>query len=342
MALWRRLRALAVALLPAVLAAGLPAAAGAADAAELAPVPGGAGAWLAPAPPLAGGDPLALAAPAATAVLIYLPGSAAEGTPDVCAPLAPVGGTTPYVVQELAGRSLAGKRLAVFGFCTATKVGSFRRDRYAGTPKVMGRHDDLRRLARAFLARGLPPDNLFLAGHSAGAWAALLLERNDPDALNAVLAFAPAFAGARDTRSPSWRQLRQEMVEYLRRAPRLDSLVFAFAGDPFNRPRDLAFLAGIAGSSLVGLPSDSIDGVACSAATPHRVPFLDCFARTQLDDLEFFLAHRLAGARPGAGGPADNGAADNGAADNGAPDNGAPDNEAADGLDAERGGPPVR
>ena len=270
---------------------------GAADAQSgLAQVPGGNGAWLSPAPALVADDPLALADPQSTAVIIFLPGSSTEGRPDSCRPLEPRVGTTPKILRELAGQSIAGKTLAVFGFCSDTKLGSFRKDRYVGTPKVIGRRDDLRALVRAFRAAGLPAEHLFLAGHSAGGWAALLLQRDDPAEINAVVAFAPAFTGPRDTRTASWSRLRREMVDHLGEAERLQALVMAVVDDPYNRPQDLAFLEAVPGVHLLSLESDSLAGQTCQGGDPHQLVYRDCFAKTQGVRINRYLEQRLVNA----------------------------------------------
>ncbi|WP_119169323.1 serine aminopeptidase domain-containing protein [Algihabitans albus] len=262
---------------------------------NLARVPGGSGAWLAPTPALTGDNPLALADPQGTAVLIFLPGSSTEGRPDICRPLDSRLGTTPQAFQRLAGRTLAGKTLAVFGFCSETKLGSFRKDRYAGEPKVIGRKNDLRTLVEALRAAGLPAEQLFLAGHSAGGWAALLLQRDRPFEINAVLAFAPAFTGPRATRTESWSRLRREMITRLSEAERLQALVVAVQGDPYNRPQDLAFLAQIPGVRLIGLSSDELEGRPCEAGSPHQLIYRDCFSDTQVDRIAAYLEQSLQG-----------------------------------------------
>ena len=262
--------------------------------ADLSPVPGGRGVWLPPAPALSGDDPLRLADPAATAVVIYNHGSRSENRADLCEPLATTGNTTPSVVRSLAGDTLAGRRLAVFAFCTDTKTGSFRKSGRGGTPKLAGRRNDIMQLVDAFQAAGQPPELLFLMGHSAGGFASLLVESASPETQNAVIAFAPAFAGRRSGRSPAWQALRQDYVAELARSEPIDALVYAFEGDPYNRPRDLAFLERIPGIVLrqhASLGED--DGAGCGFADPHRTVFLECFARAQRETLRRYLAERL-------------------------------------------------
>ncbi|GAH06245.1 unnamed protein product, partial [marine sediment metagenome] len=44
-------------------------------------------------------------------------------------------------------------------------------------------------------ANTYPRRQIFLAGHSAGAWASLLIKRSDPSAVNGLILTAPAFDG---------------------------------------------------------------------------------------------------------------------------------------------------
>lgn len=257
-------------------------------------VPGGSGVWLSPAPALSGDGPLKLADPTTTAVLIYNHGSRSESQTDLCNPLAEDGNTTPSIVRALAGDTLAGRQLAVFVFCTGTKIGSFRSNGGGGTPKLAGRREDIAQLVDAFRDAGQPPELLFLMGHSAGGFASLLVESASPEAQNAVIAFAPAFAGRRSDRSPAWQELRQTYVRELKRGGPADALVYAFQGDPYNRPEDLAFLAGIPGVTLIQhFNLGRGDGVGCGFADPHRTVFLDCFVRAQEETLRRYLAGRL-------------------------------------------------
>lgn len=69
-------------------------------------------------------------------------------------------------------------------------------------PKVCARSNALvRHLAERY--RGRDRREVFLAGHSTGAWASMLVKRSDPGLVNGVLAFAPAFANKRSERIES-------------------------------------------------------------------------------------------------------------------------------------------
>ena len=100
----------------------------------------------------------------------------------------------------------------------------------------------------AFLARGILPKNIFLAGHSNGGWTSLMMMQDVNKRFNGVIAFAPAFAGRRKEASyaPWWRKtVRPNQIKEMLKASEMDALVFAYENDAFNRPQELEFLANI-------------------------------------------------------------------------------------------------
>ena len=110
---------------------------------------------------------------------------------------------------------------------------------------TLGRRDELETLLDRFLDIGVLPANIVLAGHSAGAWTALLAAASYPEKFNGLIAFAPSFAGKRreEKRYPWWRKIiRPEQVEMIIRPNTVRKLVFAYEDDLFNRPAELAFI----------------------------------------------------------------------------------------------------
>ena len=110
-------------------------------------------------------------------------------------------------------------------------------------------------------------------GHSAGAWASLLVAREGPGWFNAVVAFGPAFAGLRATR--------------------IDALIFAFEGDPYEPPEDLAFLRRIPRVELVVLSGTRIDDVSCGSRSAHLTERKPCFHATQGARIRDYIERRL-------------------------------------------------
>ena len=106
-------------------------------------------------------------------------------------------------------------------------------------------------------AAGVKPRNIFVAGHSAGGWTALMAMSDAGTRFNAAIVFAPACCGPRkeESRYPIWRQkIRPFQISRITATPHLRVLVFAYNDDPFNRPQDLGFLTAhdAAGATLIG------------------------------------------------------------------------------------------
>ncbi len=237
------------------------------------------------------GEATALERPNDHVLVLFNHGSRAEPRSDRCDP---AGRTTPDVIKSLAGEELLGLTIAVYAYCTPSRKGSYRHQQGKGDPKVLNRAKDIEAIVADYQALGLASERVFLAGQSAGAWASLLVARRGSVAINSVIGFAPAFAGRVGRRPPGWRQLRENQVAFLQKAPRLDALIFAFDGDPYEPPEALSFLRRIPGVDLRALPSDVIDGVPCGRRTPHFTSFQECFMSSQRQIILEYMAARLA------------------------------------------------
>ena len=247
-------------------------------------------AYLDPAPEVSMFNPQALKKPAGMVLIIYNHDSLAEDAPDRCQPK---GDTTPDVIRDLVGKRVGGKMIAVYAFCTPSKVGAFNDKYREGEPKVVKRTKDIEFLMRDFLKSGMPPQNIFLAGQGAGAWAPLLVARRGHVAFNSVIAFAPGFTGPKKGRSEGWTHVLREHERFITRTPEINGLVFAFQNDPYVTTRDLRFLRSVKGINMVGLPSKAINKVACSRGKPHLTAFDECFRKTQLRHIIAFLSRRI-------------------------------------------------
>jgi len=97
----------------------------------------------------------------------------------------------------------------------------------------------------SFLDLGVLPQNIFLSGYSAGGWASLMLMSQISGKFNAVVAFAPAFAGKRSeiNQYPVWRkEIRPRQVKKMISNNEIEALIIAYKNDPYNRPQELQFL----------------------------------------------------------------------------------------------------
>lgn len=105
--------------------------------------------------------------------------------------------------------------------------------------------EELQGVLDQFHKIGVKPSNITLAGHSAGAWTALLAAASYPEKFNAVIAFAPAFAGPRNETNtyPWWRKIvRPEQMDMMTQPNNVPKLIFAYEDDAFNRPSELTFI----------------------------------------------------------------------------------------------------
>jgi pimeloyl-ACP methyl ester carboxylesterase len=148
----------------------------------------------------------------------------------------------PYNRPPSSLRQLASDHLLVYSLCSTSVESPLPS---AAGKQVYLRKQEISHAIDAFLARGILPRNLFLAGHSNGGWTSLMMARDTDKRFNGVIAFAPAFAGKRKEEKlfPWWRhKVRPKQVKDMLGAPRMDALVFAYENDPYNRPQDLQFL----------------------------------------------------------------------------------------------------
>lgn len=166
-------------------------------------------------------------------------------------------------------RALHGNQILLYYHCS-TAVDRPILPRMAGN-WIFRRADELAAIIDELHKTGVPSENIFLAGHSAGGWSALMAAVEFSDRFNGVIAFAPAFAGRRseEERYPIWRQqIRPRHIEHIVEAEGIRALVFAYEDDPFERPQDLAFLTDAYPKSL------ELIGYNCG--TGHVTHIRDC------------------------------------------------------------------
>lgn len=124
---------------------------------------------------------------------------------------------------------------------------------------IFKRKKEIQGVLTELMELGVKPRNIFLAGHSAGAWSSLMSMDVVGSKFNAAIAFAPACCGPRSEKNkyPIWRkEIRPEHVKTMLAVPRIEALVFAYQRDKFNRPRDLQFLTDKFPKSVVLVDSD--------------------------------------------------------------------------------------
>jgi hypothetical protein len=93
---------------------------------------------------------------------------------------------------------------------------------------------------------GYRPENIVLAGHSAGAWTSLMLVSKDARLAKKVrvIAFAPSCCGTQAERagSPPWRRARTEQIADLLSGASFRALTFSYDDDEYENTASLQFL----------------------------------------------------------------------------------------------------
>lgn len=207
-------------------------------------------------------EQLKIANPRTATVVVYSHGTRRPQQYDNCE--AP-GYTLPPVLARLDGGDVQ-----VMRHCSAAIEP---RVRETAGKQVFLRAEELLRLVKGLTARGVSPQRIYLAGNSNGGWSSLMAYARDPEAFAGVVAFAPAFAGPRSEESlyPWWRQVaRPKQVKLLEDAAELNALVFAYEGDRFNRPQELAFLPEAHPDTV------RLIAYGCGNARPHGTYRRDC------------------------------------------------------------------
>lgn len=149
---------------------------------------------------------------------------------------------------------------------------------------IYERADELSDIVDELHDTGVPAKNIYLAGHSAGGWSALMATVEAGDRFNGVIAFAPAFAGRRSAviRYPRWRrEIRPRQIEKLLKAERIHALVIAYSDDPFDRPEDLEFLTDVYPESL------KLIGYNCGVG--HMTHIRDCKIEQTTEAIRLFM-----------------------------------------------------
>jgi pimeloyl-ACP methyl ester carboxylesterase len=234
---------------------------------------------------------LSIPNPKSKAVVLFLHGSLIEKMDDTCDPEGETAGfSAPTVVKELAGMHVSGLEVIVFAPCHG-------RATLMGEPlKIDQRVAAIKQTLQELSSAGVDPSRIFLIGQSAGGWAALLHQKRYPGSANAVVAFAPAFAGKKRWRPDIWQQRHDTQSAEIMSAKHIAALVFAFDNDVYNSPEDLAFLSQIKGTTLLRMPEKSIDGIECEIplfASSHGQAYRKCFGNTQSKVLLNFIRHHL-------------------------------------------------
>jgi hypothetical protein len=226
-------------------------------------------------------DGIALADPAHSTVIVYTAGSDSNIVAQCRA-----GAGVPPVLREIAGATVAGSRIVVHGYC-ADAIGDLGR----GVSMSEARAPEIERVLKADMAQGVPAANMFVAGHSMGGWAAVLVGLRREVPVAGVIAFAPANGvNRRPLREEgNWWALRREL-DALKQAPKLDALIYTFTGDDASEPADLQIAARVPGVTY----REWAPAPGCERVPPHfTVLAQPCFTTGEKQAIVDFIAARM-------------------------------------------------
>jgi pimeloyl-ACP methyl ester carboxylesterase len=214
--------------------------------------------------------------PRGTIVILYTPGSERNDVVGYCRPMA----GAPAIILHQAGTEIAGKAVLVHGYCSkATGELPERSMSEARAP-------DLERIVKEYVRQGVPANQIFVAGHSMGGWAALLVGARKNVEIGGFIAFAPANGvWTKEKRGPNHKGVVARQKTSVEGLDRLDGLVFTFYGDQFNSPSDLEHLAEIPGIEFVASEPCSNDA--------HSSALYDCFWKQFEDKVRAFIETRV-------------------------------------------------
>ncbi|MEQ3512788.1 alpha/beta hydrolase-fold protein [Pseudoalteromonas sp. BZB3] len=160
-------------------------------------------------------------------------------------------------------------------------------------PKATGnytfsRANEIKRLVDKVLEDGFSSNDIFLAGHSAGAWSSMLFASMNPEKYNSIIAFAPAFAGTRQSQIqyPNWRLANNYQMQKLKSGAPIRGLLFTYEKDPFMQPNDFFDLIALFSGSLRLISYDCHD-----SEHAHMTHSLDCMSHQTKSLIESLLSN---------------------------------------------------
>jgi len=227
---------------------------------------------------------------ARAAVIIWNNGWLESGAHHLCDPLSDDAlAGPPAAVKTLSRSSAEEPRVLLYVVCTdyALDWSSLAAWREEET-RVAER---LEALVAQFVAAGVRPERIVLAGQSLGGWMGLVVAARRRVEVGGVLAFAPGFAPAHATRPAAWWGFMAKRGSAI--ASRLDvpALVYAYPDDPWDLPQHLAFLARFPGVEFVSL---DLRGRCALTMGVHLTAYAPCFEAAERVRLAAFLARVFA------------------------------------------------
>jgi len=229
-----------------------------------------------------------------TVIVVFNDGTGAVGKDGACLP-----GNMPRFIRDWGRSGIDGHDVVVFYLCS---------DVVETTAEVLGqeRAEEDKALLDRLIALGVPPEHIFILGHSSGASAALLAAGQAPGKFNAAVVAAPGYGYAYaegDDRSAAELQMLERLNETWRgalaRLDRMSALVYLFEGDTYTPPDDAMFLADLPGIELIVVGAADATGALCPGGPrPHFYWWSSCFREDGKKTIEAYIVDRLQKSEP--------------------------------------------
>lgn len=177
---------------------------------------------------------------------------------------------------------LQDKNTHIYFLCSNATDSRF--DRNDGGNYIYRRVDELRTILEELRVAGVNPENIYLAGYSAGAWTSLMANSLIEERLfNGIIGLAPAFAGKRDSREHSKlrSRVRNDQISKIMESQNLNALIFAYDYDEFENSSDLSFLTNNPNWNLTFVTFDCEEG--------HKTPRSTCKDEETLDIMKEYM-----------------------------------------------------
>ena len=226
-------------------------------------------------------------------------------------------------MASLVGEKVNGKEISLYLLCTGKLKGDdskriWNKDKfkppYKGKPKLEKRLDANIELINSFLEKGVPNKQIFVTGHSCGAWMTMMLTARHPDKVGGGISLMQACYGKlsknykvekvgvkkalenfrkKDGSGPA--DMRQNQIDEIKKSTNLPVLVFTHPKDPFDGLLS-DWVEDIPGVKRIIISEDNkVDGKACNwkgkaIKNYHNMDWADCFQYYNKDILEYIAS----------------------------------------------------
>ncbi|WP_120495730.1 alpha/beta hydrolase [Kiloniella sp. EL199] len=138
-----------------------------------------------------------------------------------------------------------------------------------------------------FQKLGILKNNIFLMGHSGGASSSLMAASRTPEKFNSYIITAPGYGYAYlggSNQASNYGNLYNNWKTIIQRGTKSRGVVYAFPGDKYSPPEDIAFMQNMRNIDYKILLNK--DDTTCELDEIHAYPWTKCFA---LSETKFIL-----------------------------------------------------